>query len=278
MVMSLINRLFPREIMLIIFDNLSKEDQVTCLAVCKAWNAVSNDILGDLRIKIEPPKSCYDLWQDIARYKTFGPGIVFLTVDNRRIQKDEATFIQIIDACLNLVQLKFTCEFRLYGYLKKLNHPVVCMPNIQRLHSINMEKGNPSLRKLYLWTNFKYRETLASLSIWGLGANDTLDKHGGLIKFVSKFPKLNRLKVSLGEWVYFLDNVIEIDLAELTETSLALKTLEIHHYKISINPNQMIFSGTPKSRLEHLNLDVSSIDINCLSHITGQLKGLKVLF
>lgn len=198
MVMSLINRLFPREIMLIIFDNLSKEDQVTCLAVCKAWNAVSNDILGDLRIKIEPPKSCYDLWQDIARYKTFGPGIVFLTVDNRRIQN--------------------------------------------------------------------------------LGANDTLDKHGGLIKFVSKFPKLNRLKVSLGEWVYFLDNVIEIDLAELTETSLALKTLEIHHYKISINPNQMIFSGTPKSRLEHLNLDVSSIDINCLSHITGQLKGLKVLF
>lgn len=132
---------FPREIIFAIFNYLTDEDKKTCLTVCKLCSIVSSNLLGALQVKIQPPITCHDLFQDIVRYKTFGPKVSCITVDNREIPKDELSLQYIINACPNLIHLRFMCEFRLYGYLSKLNKSDTMMPNVRRVHVMNRKKA-----------------------------------------------------------------------------------------------------------------------------------------
>lgn len=265
----------PPELWDRIRNYLTKRDTLQLLLVCKAWNTTIIRLIGE-SIHITSngsPEQLNQLLQDLVRYATFADKVDKLKIESYFSYHIDSHPIlrRIIALCSNLIELKFTGT-KVYEYLKMLNSGKKLLPNIQRINVTDLTYCSPSVRRLYVWVNYRYKTAITSLRFVDISVNKALYDYGGLIKYISLFSHLTEISIRGAG----TDETTAFDFNELLQTNSNLEYVHIR----DINCLKCVIFKMPSPTdtypsLKKLRLNDLNVDIAFLPYVVSRLSGLQ---
>ncbi|KAG2236334.1 hypothetical protein BDF21DRAFT_465519 [Thamnidium elegans] len=275
---SLFNNSLPKEIAYTIYQHLTETNDIrSCLLVCQLWNYLVTGLFGDrIQVKLSS-NNCHAFLKDVKRYPSLGSKVWRIAFDNRSlstiaVRRTETlvTLQSAINSCPNLVRFRLLSNDNLEAYLSVLQHVNTRMPSIQKISIAYLSGVTPCIKQMHLYVNLKYCRTVESMSILDVGKNETLDKLGGLVTCISKFPNLRQCYLSGS-----IASTFNLD--SMQKMNPNLEYLEICGGKLTVESDYRA-RGVPKNdAIKSMELYVYSIDIKCLQYIMEQLQGLENL-
>lgn len=273
MVYQLNNNCLPREILQMIFENLTsnKSNIKNCMLVCKSWSFVAQGFFSsDISITL-PPDLLSNLLNDIPIFSQKVMTINLHDPYGRNATKDSSTDLQkIVEMCPNLVSLTLNC-LDPEPFLDDLNSSVAKLDKIQKIHLTDQASQEPYVRILYLELNLKYCRTITTLDICTLEEVDSFGiKENDLASLIAKFPNLEHFRASY-KGTYNAD--VNVDLKHLLNAAPQLQTLKLYKMdKITTHSqNKDVKDVLQGSKLTKLKLVADNIDIESLKFITSNL-------
>ncbi|CAO3646988.1 unnamed protein product [Mucor fragilis] len=153
-------RFFPNEILLNIFQHLSIHSQRQCLQVCRSWNAVARTFTTDTTIKRFATAVAADPAQGLAIRQMHFTMQAFTT--DYRIAKDE--FISFVNKCPRLAEISLNGWDPIYysGYLFKHN---VKLPQLEAIHLRGFGPQHMPSDNYYAKVLYKYCASINQMCI-----------------------------------------------------------------------------------------------------------------
>ncbi|KAI7873846.1 uncharacterized protein EV154DRAFT_527636 [Mucor mucedo] len=279
------SRLFPEEIMIMIFKYfLTQDNFFHYRLVCSLWNSrISSIYLKDgLHIRLyesEMPKLVSDTSNSDRLAETIYR--IELLEDAKIIDKDYIRgpnhleyFVKVVTACPNLVKLTLSMNHSAREYLELLVREQINLPNISEICFRSMFGFfNLDDRTLLVRLNLIYCNQITTLIFYQEGVD--MEEFGGSYKFISNFRNLKVLEVR--SW----DRNQKIDIARLMKACTPnLEVLRILAFRSVMNVDSTSDSAINIKQfksLKNIFFYILSISRNALEFIMVNFKSLDFL-
>ncbi|KAI9265839.1 hypothetical protein EDC94DRAFT_604226 [Helicostylum pulchrum] len=275
----------PFEILEQIFRNIPEKEYLKiCLTVCKAWKLVAQQYFDpEISLKLEQDE-LKALSEDIQH---FGQNVTVIKLINHKYvsidDDDKHNWIHILALSPNIASIYFLNHDNIAPFLEILLDPFINLNNLQIIATRELVACPIDVQDIYLRANIRCRENITSLQVSTLTTCRTFIEYGGIVEYVSQFPRLTCLKVnslSIPEVYEYDRQCLCIDVKHLLKESPQLKELKLYNCsKITSNwqdPN-LVETIVENVSLTSLKLTVDEISTVTLKYIVALLKEVKVL-
>lgn len=185
---------------------------------------------------------------------------------------DPVSFQSILGQCTNLTVLTFDVSTT-DTHLKTFSSLDVQLPKIQEIRLSTSEPCcSVALAKLHLLANLKHRDTITAIDILHVGQNAIVQEHGGLDMFITRFPKLCRVKAHS----YHRAFVESVYLDKLLYHNRNLQWIELHNMYVDCMESVPQCPYLSAFHLSGANINVSALQ--CIATNFGTLNNLHLSF
>lgn len=292
----------PSEILFKIYFHIQDaEDRKTWQLVCRRWHLTINDAFVCISIRVPAGSSSYQLLAaDLKKYPTFGPKVLSISDYNTAFyesfyqeEKEEESFKQVLYKCTSVIGLSLsrtslewlnyyanTCD-KLWKQLKS--------SSLKKIEVRDYTTANDITTDYLLEVCFEYKKSIAHLDIFlekgGISDTVLIDEYGGLVQYISQFPKLKSLMVWSRNRTFTSSRYrrIPINLTSLiarsSEKLEVLGILDFDDFNIfcSMDSCLNMTAYTNNNRLKMFNLCLRYITSDILEYVMSKLSRLEKL-
>ncbi|CEG84255.1 hypothetical protein RMATCC62417_18086 [Rhizopus microsporus] len=267
----------PREVLVSIFESLSKTDQFTCQRVCKSWSEVARHFCYK-EIAIDNTNTlallrCFDVSK-----QSIHPVFLYIksldieccTCPNHEHNLTYEEFGRLIQYCTRLEKLSMTLYSIYWEYLSKMKE--IRLHRIQTLIYPGPYRGRiAEAADSYYSSLYLFRAQLHILVIHCSCDSWIQQSFGHLLNYLSLFPNLKHLNISAGS------QKAMIYLHDLLQVCPALTKLCFQLDHPFYAPNTAHGELTCYPTLEKLNIYLPKFCMSSLNYIIQRFTGLRKL-